>query len=212
MSSGEISRLSRSELSRLRAVSAGLDERFRHIPLSPCQCANAFLALDWRQMSHVEDYRMQTVESRKKAGSVMLKPTQLLLSADMSELTSITVYQRTSEGFAWKNVKEMLHASGLYTNNKILSKITGKSVRTVQRLGNNGAERLTPHQSAVAYQYAKVLEHAIDVFGNQELAERWLSQPCKFLQDNVPLDMIDNPVGFQTVEDYLTRMDYGVYQ
>lgn len=28
--------------------------------------------------------------------------------------------------------------------------------------------------------YAKVLEHAIDVFGTQRLAEEWLGRPCKY--------------------------------
>jgi len=50
------------------------------------------------------------------------------------------------------------------------------------------------------------------VFGSQPLAEEWLGRPSQFLRGGVPLDMIDNPVGFQAVEDYLERIEYGVYQ
>ena len=69
------------------------------------------------------------------------------------------------------------------------------------------------HQkSAVAFQFAKVLEHATTVFGTQRLAEEWLDRPCKHLAGNVPLDLIDNSLGFQVVEDYLERVELGVYQ
>ena len=64
----------------------------------------------------------------------------------------------------------------------------------------------------MAFQFARVLEHAISVFGSLKLAEEWLGRPCRYLDGEVPLDVIDNPIGFQTVEDYLQRIEYGVYQ
>jgi putative toxin-antitoxin system antitoxin component (TIGR02293 family) len=60
--------------------------------------------------------------------------------------------------------------------------------------------------------YAKALEHAANVFGCQQLAEDWLRKPCTYLDDQVPLALIDNPPGFQVVEDYLARIELGVYQ
>ena len=50
------------------------------------------------------------------------------------------------------------------------------------------------------------------MFGDQQLAEQWLSRPCKYLDGDIPLDVIHNPMGFQAVEDYLERIKYGVYQ
>jgi len=32
------------------------------------------------------------------------------------------------------------------------------------------------------------------------------------LNGNVPLDVIDNPAGLQAIENYLERIEYGVYQ
>lgn len=66
--------------------------------------------------------------------------------------------------------------------------------------------------SAAALQYAKMLDRAINVFGNQMLAEEWLGRPCKYLDGDVPKDVIDNPVRFQAVEGYLERIEHGVYQ
>jgi len=86
------------------------------------------------------------------------------------------------------------------------------TIRTIQRQGSRQPAHLNSQQSAVAFQYAKVLEHAMNVFGTQKLAEEWLGRPCKHLDGDVPLDVIDNPFGFQAVEDYLERIEYGVYQ
>jgi len=165
-------------------------------------------------MSHREEYFMVTGEARPaKVSAGDRKPTEYLLGEDISVLSAVKVYQLTAQGFALKDVYEMLATSALYANNKIIiGRIVGKSVRTIQRQGSKQPAQLNPHQSAVAFQYAKVLEHAIKVFGSQRLAEEWLGRPCKYLDGDVPLDMIDNPVGFQAVEDYLERIEYGVYQ
>jgi putative toxin-antitoxin system antitoxin component (TIGR02293 family) len=60
--------------------------------------------------------------------------------------------------------------------------------------------------------YGKALEHAANVFGSQQLAEDWLRKPCTYLDGQVPLELIDNAQGFKLVEDYLTRVELGVYQ
>jgi len=122
------------------------------------------------------------------------------------------VYRLTVKGFDLKDVQNMLAISDLYSTKKIMSRIVGKSIRTIQRQGSKQPAHLNSQQSAVAFQYAKVLEHAINVFGTQKLAEEWLGRPCKYLDGDVPLDVIDNPVGFQAIEDYLERIEYGIYQ
>ncbi len=61
-------------------------------------------------------------------------------------------------------------------------------------------------------QYSKVLEQAIAVFGNQKLAEVWLGRPCRYFGGELPLAIITDPVGLQAVEDYLQRIERGVYQ
>ncbi|WP_312602685.1 antitoxin Xre/MbcA/ParS toxin-binding domain-containing protein [Pseudomonas luteola] len=151
----------------------------------------------------------QTVKTHSSAR----KPTEYLIRADIDQLSQLNVFLLTKEGFALKDVQAMLSVSELYSSTKIMSRIVGKSVRTIQRQGNNKDNaRLNSQQSAVAFQYAKVLEHAMSVFGNQKLAEEWLNRPCKHLADSVPLDLIDNSLGFQAVEDYLERIELGVYQ
>ncbi len=75
--------------------------------------------------------------------------------------------------------------------------------------------RSAVHEAAASIanlQYAKALKHAINTFGNQRLAEEWLRRPCRYLDGDVPQDVIDNPARFQAIETYLTGIRHGVYQ
>ncbi|EMJ4936110.1 antitoxin Xre/MbcA/ParS toxin-binding domain-containing protein [Pseudomonas aeruginosa] len=148
----------------------------------------------------------------RKPAPAARRPTEYLFQSDSDQLSPVMVYRLTVKGFDLKDVQDMLAISDLYSTKKIMSRIVGKSIRTIQRQGSKQPAHLNSQQSAVAFQYAKVLEHAINVFGTQKLAEEWLGRPCKYLDGDVPLDVIDNPVGFQAVEDYLERIEYGVYQ
>lgn len=67
-------------------------------------------------------------------------------------------------------------------------------------------------ESAATQQYAKVLDRAIDVFGNQKLALEWMGRPCRYLDGDVPQDVIGNPARIQAVEAHLERIKHGVYQ
>ena len=157
---------------------------------------------------------MVTTEARTvKTAPVRRKPTEYLFRADADQLSDIMIYRLTIKGFALKDVQDMLSILGLYSKQTIMSRIVGKSVRTIRRQGSsNQPAQLNSQQSALAFQYAKVLEHAIMVFGTQKLADEWLGRPCKYLEGDLPLDVIDNPVGFQIVEDYLDRIALGLYQ
>jgi putative toxin-antitoxin system antitoxin component (TIGR02293 family) len=171
------------------------------------------MALQYASYVAYEALAMISADTRtRSAAPVARRPTEYLLRADSDQLSPVMVYKLIAKGFDLKDVQSMLALSALYSTNKIMSRIVGKSTRTIQRQGNKQPAHLNAQQSAVALQYAKVLEHAINVFGTQKLAEEWLGNPCKYLDGDVPLDVIDNSVGFNTVEDYLERIEYGVYQ
>jgi putative toxin-antitoxin system antitoxin component (TIGR02293 family) len=141
------------------------------------------------------------------------KPTEYLTRVKIEQLNQLSIFLLAKEGFALKDVHAMLSISELYSSSRVIRRIVGKPIRKSQRQGDDSkTARLNLEQSAMAFQYAKVLEHATTVFGTQRLAEEWLDRPCKHLADNVPLDLIDNSLGFQVVEDYLERVELGVYQ
>lgn len=140
-------------------------------------------------------------------------PTYQLTHVESGGLSQMDLLRLVKEGFFLNDVLAMLGSSNLYRANRLSERITGRSAKTIQRWSRrNEAVRLNAQQSAVAFNYAKVLELAVTVFGSQVLAENWLSQPCRKLGDVVPLEMVETAVGFRIAVEYLERIWWGVYQ
>ena len=58
---------------------------------------------------------------------------------------------------------------------------------------------------------AEILAKATAVLGSQQEAERWLEQPAVGLDQRRPIDLLVTPAGTKIVEDFLTRVEFGVY-
>ncbi|QRG06858.1 DUF2384 domain-containing protein [Xanthobacter dioxanivorans] len=92
-----------------------------------------------------------------------------------------------------------------------LEKAVGMSVRTYQRRKDTPSKPLSQEQSGRAWKFAEILAKATDVFGSQEEAEQWLERPAIGLDQRRPIDLLSTPAGIELVEDYLVRLEYGVY-
>ena len=57
----------------------------------------------------------------------------------------------------------------------------------------------------------EILARAADVFGSPEEAQQWLEQPALGLEQQRPIDLMQTPAGAKLVEDFLGRLEYGVY-
>lgn len=140
-------------------------------------------------------------------------PTQCLTKGLIGELSQSGIVSLVLCGFELNDVLVMISLSNLYSTPQVTEKILGSTRRSIRRRCNrNNLARLSSHQSAVALQYAKILEYASKVFGKQTTAEDWLSRPCLSLEGLTPIDLIDNPFGFQVVKDYIDRVEFGIYQ
>ncbi len=53
-------------------------------------------------------------------------------------------------------------------------------------------------------------KHAEEIFGNAEIAQRWLRHPNRATDDKAPLELLAAENGFQRVKILLDRIDYGV--
>jgi putative toxin-antitoxin system antitoxin component (TIGR02293 family) len=49
------------------------------------------------------------------------------------------------------------------------------------------------------------------LFGSQAAAQQWLEQPATGLDQRRPIDLMTTPAGLELIEDYLGRIEYGVY-
>lgn len=92
-----------------------------------------------------------------------------------------------------------------------LEKAVGMSLRTYQRRKDSPSKPLSQEQSGRAWKFAEILARATDVFGSQAEAEHWLEHPAIGLDQHRPIDLLATPAGVELVEDYLTRLEYGVY-
>jgi putative toxin-antitoxin system antitoxin component (TIGR02293 family) len=87
----------------------------------------------------------------------------------------------------------------------------GMSMRTFQRRKSAPANPLSPEQSARTWKFAQVLSKASDIFGSQTEAEQWMLRPATGLDQHKPIELLATPAGTELVEDFLERLEYGVY-
>lgn len=92
-----------------------------------------------------------------------------------------------------------------------LEKAVGMSLRTYQRRKDAPSKPLSQDQSGRTWKFAEILSKATDVFGSQVEAEQWLERPAIGLDQRRPIDLLATPAGIELVEDYLERLEYGVY-
>lgn len=85
----------------------------------------------------------------------------------------------------------------------------GMSRATFHRRQKAGV--LSPDESDKAIRLARILGHAISVFGSHEAARQWLSSPQTGLGGGIPLDFAETEIGAREVEHLLGRIDYSVY-
>jgi putative toxin-antitoxin system antitoxin component (TIGR02293 family) len=99
----------------------------------------------------------------------------------------------------------------LELQNTSLEKAVGMSLRTYQRRNKTPAKPLNKLQTDKTWKFAEILAKATEVFGSQEEAEQWLQRPAIGLNQRRPIDLLETPAGLELVEDYLERLEYGVY-
>jgi len=90
-----------------------------------------------------------------------------------------------------------------------LTALLGLARATVHRRKAGG--RLTSDESDKVVRFARLLGHAVHLFGSIEDARLWLKSPQRGLGGAVPLDYAQTEAGAREVENLLGRIDYGVY-
>lgn len=91
-----------------------------------------------------------------------------------------------------------------------VEKAVAMSLRTFQRVRHE-KKPLDPDRSSRLWKFAEVLAKATAVFGTQQKAEEWLAKPALGLNGHRPIDLLATQTGTELVEQFLERLDYGVY-
>jgi putative toxin-antitoxin system antitoxin component (TIGR02293 family) len=114
-------------------------------------------------------------------------------------------------GFRPKVIDHLVKQVWLLHSHRHLEKAVGISLRTYQRHKEKPEKRFSPEQSGRAWKFAEILSRATGVFGSQEEAEEWLGRPAMALDQRSPIDLLSTPAGVESLEEHLTRLEYGVY-
>lgn len=139
------------------------------------------------------------------------KPLQLLFGSRLPRAhDAFAVHELIEKGFPSDAVIAFVQSVTRFKDKQVFGKIIGLSDRTVQRRIKN-PEPLTSEQSSSAWRLAKVLSKAEGVLGDLQEAANWMVTPATGLENRAPIDLLTTQVGFELVDDLLTRMDYGVY-
>ena len=100
---------------------------------------------------------------------------------------------------------------------EVLQRAMGISLRTLQRHKSRRREarqepqRLSVEQSNRTWRFAEVFGHAIEVMGSKQAAEAWMNQPAIGLANRKPIDLMATSAGLEALDEYLTRLEFGVY-
>jgi putative toxin-antitoxin system antitoxin component (TIGR02293 family) len=83
------------------------------------------------------------------------------------------------------------------------------SYKTLSRKSNN--ELMDSWVSGHAVEIATVVARGLSVFEDPNKLNRWLRKPNRALGGNVPLELLQSPVGIRLVIQILGRIEEGVF-
>jgi putative toxin-antitoxin system antitoxin component (TIGR02293 family) len=147
------------------------------------------------------------VEATFKATMSLLGGRKVIGAPIESELDAHEMLRRGLPRGALTSLIDKLHVIHVLK----LSEVLGVSLRTLQRHKAAPVVHLDVQQSGRAWKFAEILAKATRVLGSQDEAEQWLERPAIGLDQQRPIDLLTTPAGVNLVEDYLGRLEYGVY-
>lgn len=125
--------------------------------------------------------------------------------------TPIDAHEMILRGIPQPALERLVQNLSVLKPSEVFEAAFGMSERTYQRHKSTGAKVLNAEQSARTWRFARILGKATRVFGDQSAAERWMAEPATGLDARRPIELIVTPVGAELVENFLDRIDYGVY-
>ena len=97
----------------------------------------------------------------------------------------------------------------LDVSDNLLSQIINIPMRTLTRRKQQG--RLNVAESEKVLRIARLYDKALEVFEDEEAAEKWLKEPARGLGGVIPLEYAKMELGAQEIEKLLIRIEHGVF-
>lgn len=143
---------------------------------------------------------------RRKEGIVRWLGGKSLVDAPLrSDMDFVALAEK---GVARASLDALTAAIGV-TRKAMAEEILGVSVKTIER--KTTTARLDRKLSSHILEIARVMEHACNVFEDEERVRLWFNRENRALGGQRPLDLFDTLTGLNLVNDVLGRIEEGVY-
>jgi putative toxin-antitoxin system antitoxin component (TIGR02293 family) len=125
---------------------------------------------------------------------------------------ALDAHEMIVHGFPGTVLTKLVANVLLFQRPDAFEKAIGISHRTFQRRKADVTPKtLSSEQSGRAWKFAEILSKATTVLGSQNEAEQWLERPAIGLNRRRPIDLLSTTAGAELVEQYLERIEFGVY-
>lgn len=127
-------------------------------------------------------------------------------------LNTADAHELLLKGLPVASVLHLVSKAPCLEDGDALKRSIGVSLAALRRRkGKIPPPRLSCEQSNRCWRFARILGHAIGIFGSEELAAAWMTRPAIGLEHRRPADLLVTYPGTELVEQYLTRIEFGVY-
>ena len=89
--------------------------------------------------------------------------------------------------------------------------VVGVSTGTLRRQKDAPKKSMPTDLASRTWLFAETLTTAMEVFGGREQAERWMSEKVMGLDGARPIDLLRTVQGATLVNEFLVRLEHGVY-
>lgn len=89
--------------------------------------------------------------------------------------------------------------------------VIGISTRTLRRARQTPRAPMPADLASKTWLLAETLAKATSIFGGKEAAQRWLLEPQIGLDQRRPIDLLRTVQGAEVINEFLGRLEYGVY-
>jgi len=113
-----------------------------------------------------------------------------------------------TEGVNKASVENLAGRMGI-SKKKMAEDILSISVKTMER--KKPEEKLDKKSSSHAIEIARIMQHAYEVFEDEEKVKHWMNAENRALKSRKPIDLLETLSGINFVNDILGRIDEGVY-
>ncbi len=166
-------------------------------------------------MADVAEHKTSTTEITEPEEKMELERVASLLGGTRilrrKLRNSLDAHEMLLQGLPVKALYHLVDSLVILKITASLEKAVGMSLRTFQRRRNAPAKPLSREQSGRTWKFVEILARATEVLGSQEEAEQWLERPAIGLDQRRPIDLLATPAGVELVENFLRRLEHGVY-